>query len=157
MLWRSFSLPHRFRYVILQLWSRYRVNVQQYNLLDTVSCLFIVCNTAEMPTPKFSLVERILLIKLWYRNEGSFKDVIEEFAFESPSSAAPNLTTIWRLVKCFDEFGMVADKPHSSRPKTSMTEENLQLVSQMLVEKSNQSTKCVSLHLEIPCTSLRRI
>ncbi|VVC30089.1 Protein of unknown function DUF4817,Homeobox domain-like,Winged helix-turn-helix DNA-binding domain [Cinara cedri] len=119
--------------------------------------LVIVRNTGEMPSPKLSLIERILLIKLWYRNEGSFKDVIEEFAVESPGSSAPNRTTIWRLVKRFEEFGTVADKPRSGRPKTSMTEENLQLVSQTFVENSNQSTKRFSLQLNIPRTSLRRM
>ena len=111
----------------------------------------------EMPAPKFSLRERTLLVKLWYKFDGTFTDVIDEFAVQSPGSSVPNRTTIWRLVKRFEEFGTVADKPRSGRPKTSMTEENLQTLAQTFVENSNQSAKRVSLQLQIPRTSLRRL
>lgn len=110
-----------------------------------------------MSAPKFSVRERILLVKLWYKLGGTFSDVIEEFAAKSPGSALPNRTTVWRLVKRFEEHGMVADKPRSGRPTTAMTEENFQLVSQTFVENSNQSAKRVSHQLDIPRRSLRRI
>lgn len=101
----SFSLPHRFCSVTVQLCT----TTHYLTMFSFVT----VPNFVKMSAPKFSLNERILLIKLWYKNEGSFKNVIDEFAVKSPGSSAPNRSTIWKLVKRFEEFGTVDDKLRS--------------------------------------------
>lgn len=69
----------------------------------------------------------------------------------------PSHTTLWRMMKRFENTGCVVDRPISGRLQTAMNEENIETVALTFVENQNQSATKVANHLGIPRTSLRRI
>lgn len=75
-------------------------------------------------------------------------------AFNTPP---PSRQAIYRIRNKFESSGSVINLPKSGRPKTSMTEENEIRVALTFVNSPRKSTRCASMELSIPRTSLRRL
>ncbi len=56
---------------------------------------------------KYMLRERICLVKQYTRYYGNYQDVIIKFSFNLPDSIIPSHTSLWRMMKCFEETGCV--------------------------------------------------
>ncbi len=105
----------------------------------------------------YSLDERVFLIKLYARHYGNHQEIIDEFVLKFPDAPIPSHTTLWRMMKRFEDTGSVMDRPRCGRTRSVMTEENMETVALTFVEDNNQSARKLSNELGIARTSLRRI
>ncbi len=98
---------------------------------------------------KFTVEERIFLVKSYYKFDGDYESVCEEFVEKFPDSPIPKQLSIWKMQKHFESTGIVVDLPRSSRPRTVSTEENLTKGMQTFIKNLNQLPVKVSKQLDI--------
>ncbi len=119
--------------------------------------IFITTIFAMAPLYKFTVEERIFLVKSYYKFDSDYESVCEEFAERFPDSPIPKRHSIWKMWKRIESTGTVVHLPRSGRPRTVSTEENLTEVEQTFVENPNKSAVKVSKPLDISRTSLCRV
>jgi transposase len=75
--------------------------------------------------------------------------VIETFIGKFPDVQPPRHETIYELNKRIEETGTVDDLPRSGRPKTALTDENLQIVAEALVFSPHKLIREASVEFDI--------
>lgn len=103
---------------------------------------------------KYTIEQRTFLVRTYYQlGMKELKDAWNaEFGLEFPPKRS-----IYYLIRKFETTGSLADAPRSGRPSTAVTQENLELVSQLLVEDPRTSTRRGKRELDMSHTSYCRI
>lgn len=106
---------------------------------------------------KFSLQQRVFLLKQFYCLDRDYGAIEEGFREKWPDTHFPNRNYMVELAKKFERTGSVEDAKRIGRPRSVRTEQNSMMVAQSFVENPRRSAKRTSLVLEIPSRTLRRI
>lgn len=109
---------------------------------------------------RFTGADRAFCVREFYRN--NFSATIARRKFREHHNLhnfhdTPTVQTINNWVAKFEETGSTLDKKRSGRPRTSRTEENIDIVLQSVRENPTQSTRKRSRILNVSRTSLQRI
>lgn len=123
-------------------------------------CVFRSLFSSEMAQNvrvKFSLQQRVFLLKQFYCLDRDYGATEESFTERWPDIHFPNRNYMVELAKKFEETGSVQDAKRSGRPRSLRTEENTMIIAQNFVENTHRSANRTSLELEIPSRTLRRI
>lgn len=109
---------------------------------------------------RFTGADRAFCVREFYRNNDSAtiaRRKFREYQNLRNFKDIPSVQTIKNWVIKFEESGSTLDKQRSGRPRTSRTEENIDVVKHSIRENPTQSTRKRSSALNLPRTSLQRI
>lgn len=109
---------------------------------------------------RFTGADRAFCVREFYCNNNSATVARRKFREHHNLrnfNDTPSIQTIKNWVTKFEESGSTLDKKRSGRPRTSRTEENIDVVKQSIRENPTQSTRKRSSALNLSRTSLQRI
>lgn len=109
---------------------------------------------------RFNGADRALCVREFYRNNDSATIARRKFRVYRnlrTFNDCPSVQTIKNWVQKFEETGSTLDKQRSGRPKTSRTEENIDVVQESVRENPTQSIRKRSSTINIPRSTLQRI
>ncbi|CAK1579832.1 unnamed protein product [Parnassius mnemosyne] len=109
---------------------------------------------------RFTGADRAFCVREFYRNNDSAtiaRRKFREYQNLRNFKDIPSVQTIKNWIIKFEESGSTLDKQRSGRPRTSRTEENIDVVKHSIRENPTQSTRKRSSALNLPRTSLQRI
>jgi transposase len=87
---------------------------------------------------------RVFVLQKWWQHGHNYRDVVDLFVEPFPNCIPPSRQAIHNLNKRFEQTGSVADRPRSGRPKSVITEENINIVAQSFVQSTTKSTRKAS-------------
>lgn len=106
---------------------------------------------------RFTIAERVFLVRSYYRYHADYRNIFSDFAEKFPNSQVPRRETVYRLIKRFEQNGTVNDTKRSGRPRSVRTAQNVQMVAESFVETPARSVRKACHELEISRSSLQRI
>jgi hypothetical protein len=98
---------------------------------------------------KLSKEHRVFLLQKWWETSWNSQHVIAAFIDKFPGVLPPSRQVILNLNKRFEQTGTVADLTRNGRPRSVMSEENLQIVVQALIWSHSKSVRRTSRELGI--------
>lgn len=101
--------------------------------------------------------QRAEIVKIFYQSGNSISVTVKKLNAKFGKNKCPSKPTIYNLVKAFEAFGSVADRPKSGRPRSARIPENI-----ASTRESIEDNKCTSIshraqELNLSKSSLSRI
>ncbi|CAK1590754.1 unnamed protein product [Parnassius mnemosyne] len=106
---------------------------------------------------RFSKDQRVIIVKTHYKNGESYAETARKLRQIFSRESAPNVSTIQRVVKKFEETGSIMDNKNPLRQRTGRSLENIAAVNESVAENPKTSIRHRSQQLQISRSTTQRI
>lgn len=116
-----------------------------------------LCLFRLLKMERFSKEQRVIIVKTHYKNGESYVETARKLRQIFSRESAPNVSTIRRVVKKFEETGSIMDNKNPLRQRTGRSLENIAAVNESVAENPKTSIRHRSQQLQISRSTTQRI
>lgn len=106
---------------------------------------------------RYTKEQRVVIVKTHYKNGECYAETVRKLRGIFGRRKAPNLSTVQRLIKKFEETASLLDVKSSGRPRATRSIENVAVVRDSVDVSPGKSIRRRSQQLAIPRSTMQRI